>query len=114
MRKIWCVAATEYLNSVRSKAFILGVLALPVLICVSAGLQYYGQKNVDLRDRRFAVVDRTGALFPVIAAKAAERNEKFITPRGADGRSGQTAPKFIPERFERHDFVDRSIQLNPV
>jgi len=27
MRKIWRVAATEYLNSVRSKAFILGVIA---------------------------------------------------------------------------------------
>jgi len=100
MRKIWRVAATEYLNSVRSKAFILGVLALPVLICVSAGLQYYGQKNVDVRDRRFAVVDRTGALSPVIVAKAAERNEKFIMQRGPDGSNAQRSPKFIPQLFD--------------
>ena len=72
MRKTWLVAMTEYSNAVRSKAFIIGVLALPVLLCLSIGLQYFGRKNVDVRDRRFAVVDRTGVLFPVIAAKAAE------------------------------------------
>jgi ABC-type Na+ efflux pump permease subunit len=81
MLKIWRVAVTEYLNTVRTKAFILGVLALPVLMGLSIGLQYLGQKNKDIRDRRFAVVDRSGALAPVIAAKAAERNEKFIVQR---------------------------------
>ena len=100
MRKTWLVALTEYSNAVRSKAFITGVLALPVLICLSVGLQYFGQKNVDIRERRFAVVDRTGVLFPVIAAKAAERNEKFVTQRAADGRSVQVSPKFLPELFD--------------
>ena len=38
MRKILRVAVTEYLNAVRSKAFIIGVLALPVLIGVSGPL----------------------------------------------------------------------------
>lgn len=100
MNKIWRVAVTEYLNTVRTKAFIIGVLALPVLICVSIGLQYLGQKNKDIRDQRFAVVDRSGALSSVIAAKAAERNEKFIVQRGSDGSTAQRAPKFIPELFE--------------
>ena len=100
MRKTWLVAMTEYSNAVRSKAFIIGVLALPVLLCLSIGLQYFGRKNVDVRDRRFAVVDRTGVLFPVIAAKAAERNEKFVTQHGADGKSVQMSPKFLPELFD--------------
>ncbi len=100
MRRIWRVAATEYLNAVRSKAFIIGVLALPVLIFVSGGLQYFGQKSVDVRDRRFAVVDRTGALFPVIASKADERNASLVTPRGAEGAGGQASPKFLPELFD--------------
>jgi len=100
MRKIRIVAVTEYFNSIRSKAFIIGVLALPVLMCLSIGLQYFGEKNVDIRDRRFAVVDRTGVLFPVIASKAAERNEKFVTQHGADGRSAQVSSKFFPELFD--------------
>ena len=111
MRKTWRVAVTEYLNAVRSKAFIIGVLALPVLICLSAGLQYYGQKNVDLRDQRFAVVDLTGALFPVIATKAAERNEKSIMPPGANGRSAQTAPRFVPERFDTNQAGAQDFEL---
>ena len=61
-------------------------------------MQYFGQKKLDVRDRRFEVVDQTGVLFPVIAAKAAERNEKFVTQQhGADGRGKQVAPKFLPE-----------------
>lgn len=100
MNKIWCVAVTEYLNTVRTKAFILGVLALPVLICLSGALQYFGQKNKDIRDRRFAVVDRSGALAPLIAAKAAERNEKFIMQRGPDGSTMQRSPKFLPELLD--------------
>jgi ABC-2 type transport system permease protein len=100
MRKTWLVAMTEYSNAVRSKAFIIGVLALPVLLCLSIGLQYFGRKNVDIRDRRFAVVDRTGVLFPVIASKASERNEKFVTQHGADGKSVQVSPKFFPELFD--------------
>jgi ABC-2 type transport system permease protein len=111
MRKIWRVASTEYSNAVRSKAFIIGVLALPVLICLSVGLQYFGQKNVDIRDRRFAVVDRTGALFPVIAAKAAERNEKFATHRGPDGKSGQTSPRFLPELSDPAKAGGRSVEV---
>ena len=99
MNKIWRVAVTEYLNTVRTKAFILGVLALPVLICLSGFLQYFGQKNKDVRDRRFAVVDRSGALFAVIAAKAVERNEKLIVQPGPDGSNAQRAPKFLPELF---------------
>lgn len=99
MNKIWCVAVTEYLNTVRTKAFILGVLALPVLIGLSIGLQYFGLKNVDVRDRRFAVVDRSGALFPVIAAKAAEHNEKLNLPQGPAGSNARPSPKFLPELF---------------
>lgn len=100
MNKIWCVALTEYLNTVRTKAFILGVLALPLLICLSIGLQYLGRKNVDIRDRRFAVVDRSGALASVITAKAVERNDKFIIQRGPDGSLVQRSPKFIPELLD--------------
>jgi ABC-2 type transport system permease protein len=99
MRKTWIVAFSEYASAVRSKAFIIGLLALPLVIAASLALQYFGQKHADIRDRRFAVVDRTGVLYPVIAAKAAERNEKFITQHSADGRSAQVAPRFLPELF---------------
>ena len=101
MDKIWRVALTEYLNAVRSKAFLLGLLALPVIICLSIGLQYYGRKKVDVSDRRVVVVDHTGTLFAPLAAKAKERNEKFIFDRSSPGAPGeQTAAQFLLEHFD--------------
>ena len=100
MNKIWRVAVTEYLNTIRTKAFILGVLALPMLIGLSVFLQYVGQRNVDIRDRRFAVVDRSSALISVIELKAAERNETSNLRSGTDGSIAQRSPKFLPELFD--------------
>jgi len=97
MRKIWRVAVTEYLTAVRSKAFIVGVLALPILIAASVVLQHVGQRNRDVRDRRFAVVDRTGVLYPVLAARADERNQRLNT---GPGRNSGGSPRFLPEEAE--------------
>lgn len=112
MKKIWRVALTEYLNAVRSKAFIIGVLALPVIIAISAGLQYYGQKKKDLTDRRVAVVDRTGVLFPALAAKAKERNEKFIFDHSPGGNGAQLSPRFLPEAVESKQADDKGTDVS--
>lgn len=111
MKKIWRVAVTEYLNAVRSKAFIIGVLALPVIIAISVGLQYYGQKKKDLTDRRVAVVDHTGVLYPALAAKAKERNEKFIFDRSPGGNGAQFSPRFLPEAFDSAKAGDGSADV---
>ena len=100
MAKIWRVAWTEYLNAIRSKAFIIGVLALPIIIAISVGLQVYGAKKRDIGDRRITVVDHTGVLFPVLAAKAEERNEKFIYDRSGGAKGAQFSPRFLPELFD--------------
>ena len=79
MNKIWRVATTEYLNAVRSKAFILGVLLLPVIMAISIGVQVYAQKKTDLTPRRLAVLDRSGQLYEALAAKAKARNDALRT-----------------------------------
>ncbi len=109
MNKVWRVTSTEYLNAVRSKAFILGVLALPVIIAISIGAQLYAQKKTDLTPRRFAVLDRSGQLYPALAAMAKARTERL---RSGDASvsvklKGQSLkvdlPKqaeFVPEEFK--------------
>ena len=77
MNKVWRVAATEYLNAVRSKAFIVGVLAVPLIMAISIGAQFYAQKKTDVTPRRFAVLDRSGQLYAALAAQAKARNESL-------------------------------------
>lgn len=79
MSKVWRVAITEYLNAVRSKAFILGVLALPLIMAISVGVQIYAQGKTDLTPRRVAVLDRSGQLYEALAAKSKARNEWLRT-----------------------------------
>ncbi|MBI3877419.1 MAG: hypothetical protein HY300_15920, partial [Verrucomicrobia bacterium] len=110
MDKIWRVAWTEYLNSIRSKAFIIGVLALPLLAGLSIGLQYYANKKKDISDRHFAVVDHTGALYGAIAAKAKERNETWILQPAQNGKREQNAPRFIAEEFRVGDRDARAVE----
>lgn len=109
MNKIWRVTTTEYLNAVRSKAFILGVLALPVIIAISIGAQLYAQKKTDLTPRRFAVLDRSGQLYAPLAAKAKARTDWLNSggPSVSVQLKGQSLkmdlPKqaeFVPEEFK--------------
>ncbi len=82
IKKIWVVAATEFGSSVRTKSFIVGLLLAPILMGLSIGLQLLVAKRVDTRTRTFAVVDRTGALYPPIEKAAEAYNEQVVDAKG--------------------------------
>ena len=93
MKKIWNVAQTEFSNSVRSKAFIIGVLAMPVMFVLMGVMQKFALEKKDLTERRFAVVDYSGELFPVIHAAIKKRSEPSqgdITPFAVEHIEGQS------------------------
>ncbi|MFM8468721.1 MAG: ABC transporter permease [Limisphaerales bacterium] len=102
MNKVWRVASTEYLNAVRSKAFIIGVLAVPVIMAIAIGAQFYAQKKADVTPRRFAVLDRSGQLYPALAAKAKARADSIHA--GAQSVSvavkGQSLKMDLPPQAE--------------
>ena len=76
LRKILLMAKRDYIESVRTKAFIIGLVVAPLLF----GGGFLGiailKKKPDLRDKRIAVLDRTGLVAPVLARAAAEKNAK--------------------------------------
>ena len=82
MRKIWVVATTEFSSSVRTKAFIAGLLLLPVLVGSSIALQLFVMKRVDSRTRTVAIVDSTGVLYPAIEKAAQSYNATMVDPQG--------------------------------
>jgi len=94
MKRVLTVARMEFLTLVRTKAFIIGILMMPVLIGISILFQMYAARHVDTEDRRFAVVDHSGALYGAIASAAESHNAS----RGAG--ETRTGPHFIASRVD--------------
>lgn len=106
MDKVLAVAKSEYANAVRSKAFLVGVFLMPVLMFGGILVMSTVRDQVDLRDRRFAVVDRTGRLWDAIEQAAEQREEQEVYEVGEDGTRKQVQPRFVPERYAPQDDGD--------
>ena len=97
--KALIVAVSEFTTLVQSKAFIVGLLMMPVFMAIAVGVQKFTRDATDIKDRPFVVVDRTGVLYGPLKAAADDWNR-------ASAASGvQTQPRFLPAegRFEPGD-----------
>jgi ABC-2 type transport system permease protein len=90
VKKILIVAAREYLAVVRSKAFVLSLILLPLMVFGSIAIQSATNKIKDLHPRYFGVIDRTPGhqLIATLQADVDLRNTRVVE----DGR--QTEPFF--------------------
>jgi ABC-2 type transport system permease protein len=81
MRKVLAIAVREYLSAVRTKGFLISLLFMPIMMFGGLAAQNLFKKQVDLTEKRFAVVDRTPGerLLPVIKAAVLFRNANQIT-----------------------------------
>ncbi len=92
MYKPLTVAGSEFQTAVRSKAFLVGVALMPILVLASIGVQKLADDRIDLDERRLAVIDHTGRLYPLLEQAAAAWNARQVA---ADGTI--TGPRFVPE-----------------
>lgn len=98
MRKTLVVAMREYLAAVKTKAFIISLLLMPVLWAGSIGVQMMMRNKVDINDKRVAVVDYTGKLFDALVEESNRRSAEDIFDPETPGR--QVKPKFVFEKFD--------------
>ncbi|MFH0982948.1 MAG: ABC transporter permease [Planctomycetota bacterium] len=97
MRKTIVVAVREYQAAVRTKTFIVMLVAMPLLMGGSIIGSTLTEGKVDTKDKHIAVIDRSGILFDRLQAAAEQRNKIEIR----DGQSGkQTQPKYIITRID--------------
>ena len=89
MRRILMVARRDYLATVRTKGFIVGLVLAPILMSGSLIVLAIFRHRTDPRDRRIAVVDRSGVVADALVRAAAERNARDTA--AAPGRSRQPA-----------------------
>jgi ABC-2 type transport system permease protein len=94
MRKILLMAKRDYLESVKTKAFLFGLVVAPLLF----GGGFLGiailKKKPDLRDKRIAIVDRTNVAAASIINAAREKNQKELKDKAT---GTQIAPRYVFE-----------------
>lgn len=102
MQKILTVASAEFGTLVRSKAFIVSLILMPVIMGVSVLLIRFTEDATDTNQRRFAYVDRSGIVAPVLEAAAHARN----TTADADA-----VARFIPVAVDTAGKSDEAIRI---
>src|SRR5437588_876459 len=88
--KSFIVALSEFTTRVRSTAFLIGLLMMPLFMGIAFGVQKFSRNATDIKDRSFVVVDRTGILYAPLKAAADDWN------RSAKIGGTQTQPLFLP------------------
>ena len=91
MNRIFIVAQSEFLTLVKTKAFLIGLLLMPVITAGAIGFQVYAQKHSDRDDHKFVVIDHSGVLYAPLAEAARAFNEKNGTGKE------RTGPNFIAD-----------------
>lgn len=78
MRKIWVIARREYRAAVRTKAFVVSIVLMPALMFGSIGIQVLFKKLEETKEKKFAVVDRTGGELSAALAAAADKYNRHL------------------------------------
>src|SRR5438067_704203 len=94
MRKIFVVAVREYNAAVRTKTFLIGLLLMPIMMGGSLVISILLQD----KDRRYAVVDRSGgAAFKILE----DAVEKYNKEKSIDPDTGkETRPRILLEQVD--------------
>jgi ABC-2 type transport system permease protein len=99
---MFVVALREYNAAVRTKAFLISLLIMPIMLGGSILIQWILKDVKDTKDKHFAVVNRTGraTLLDRLQAKVKEYNEnKTIDER----TQKQVRPRFVLEEVPPPD-----------
>jgi ABC-2 type transport system permease protein len=96
MRKVWVIAVREYVATVQTKAFVVGLLIVPLLMGGSILVQRLLGGFRDTADLHFKVIDRAGD--PKLIAALQGAVEAYNRTQTTDSTTGkQTRPKFALE-----------------
>src|SRR5215831_2040567 len=113
MRKTIVVALRDYKSAVKSKAFLIGLLMMPLMFGGGILFQIVFRNNNDVRDKRVAVVDYTGQLFDSLDRATNFRNQKLIY-EGEGAARKQIQPRYIMEKADpgANDAAHMSLALS--
>ena len=94
MNKMWVIARREYRTTVRTKAFVIAIVLMPIFMLGGFAVQKLTEDSIDVDTKRVAVLDPSGKVFEIIAAAAERRNAEDIT----DESGRQIRPRYEFQR----------------
>jgi ABC-2 type transport system permease protein len=103
MNKIFVIGRTEYLQTVRSKGFLIGIFLMPLLMGGSLFFQLLVKDKVDLEPRRAVVMDATGELFAGLMDANEKRSEEDIWSDVEGEEDKQVRPRFEFEAWSEDE-----------
>lgn len=104
MHKVLVIARREYLAMVGSKAFLLSIAIMPILMVGGAVVPQLLKDRIDTRDKRIAVLDGSGRLYESLSEAVELRNEHAIRDPESNR---QVAPAYKLERGAAGPVTDR-------
>ena len=94
MKRVLTIAQSEFLTLVKTKAFIIGIFLMPVLMVGFFTFMSYAERHADTETRAFAVLDASGMFYDAIATAAGTYNDK------SGSGTNQAGPHFVPKRVD--------------
>jgi ABC-2 type transport system permease protein len=105
VNKIWVIAHREFVATVRTRAFVIGIVMMPIMKTLGGVVGAISRRIDDQGERSFVVVDRTpGAqIFPILETAVARRNKQDVLDRKTGVRN---APLFKLLKVEPEEKLD--------
>jgi ABC-2 type transport system permease protein len=92
MKRMLLVAKRDYLATVKTKGFIIGLVIAPIFMGGSGIAFALLRGQVDTRDRHLAVLDHSGVVAPEIERAAKQRNEEVVFD---EEKGGKVQPAYV-------------------
>jgi len=114
MRKILVIARREYKAAVQTRAFLISLVVLPILIGGSVLVQWFLKGQVDTSEKKFAVVDRTPheQLAVILTAAADVWNKSRIDQAGKATQPAFVVEKVSPGAETRESLLQQRFELS--
>jgi ABC-2 type transport system permease protein len=114
MRKILVIARREYQAAVQTRAFLISLVVLPILIGGSVLLQWLVKDQVDTSEKKFAVIDRTPheQLAAVLVIASDAWNKSRVDDAGKPSRPAFLVEKVAPSGDRPEDIAQQRFELS--
>ncbi len=94
MHRILLIAKRDYLATIRTKAFLIGLVVAPILFSGGFLGMALLKAKPDLKERHIAIIDHTGEVAAAIAEAAQQKNTVEMFDKGSHQ---QVAPRYVFE-----------------